>query len=107
MGLIFDSKLSFKPHIAYLKKCLKAMNLLHLVANMYWGADSTTLIRLYRSIIRSKLDYGCIVYGSARDTYIKSLDRVQNAALRVCLGAFRTTSILSLQCSSQTSNLCL
>jgi hypothetical protein len=35
LGLIFDSKLSFKPHIAYLKKkCLKAMNLLRVVANM-------------------------------------------------------------------------
>jgi hypothetical protein len=97
LGLIFDSKLSFKPHIAYLKKkCLKAMNLLRVVANTYWGADSTTLLRLYRSIMRSKLDYVCTVYRSARDYYIKSLDRVQNAALRVCLGAFRTTPISSL-----------
>jgi hypothetical protein len=71
LGLIFDSKLSFKSHIAYLKnKCLKAMNLLGVVANTDWGADSTTLLRLYRSIIRSKLDYRCIVYGSARDSYI-------------------------------------
>jgi hypothetical protein len=61
LGLIFDSKLSFKLHIAYLKKCLKAMNLLRVVANTGWGADSTTLLCLYRSIIRSKLDYGCIV----------------------------------------------
>jgi ribonuclease HI len=60
------------------------------------GSRQHYLLRLYRSIIRSKLDYGCIVYGSARDSYIKSLDRVQNAALRVCLGAFRTTPISSL-----------
>jgi len=29
-----------------------------------------TLLHLYRSLIRSKLDYGCIVYGSARGSYI-------------------------------------
>ena len=36
------------------------------------------------------------MYGSARDSYLQELDRVQNAALRVCLGAFRTTPIPSL-----------
>jgi hypothetical protein len=97
LGLVFDSKLSFKAHIDYLKKkCLKAMNLLRVVSSTDWGADSTTLLRLYRSLVRSKLDYGCVVYGSARDSYLQSLDRVQNAALRMCLGAFRTSPITSL-----------
>jgi ribonuclease HI len=97
LGLIFDSKLSFKSHIACVKKkCLRAMNLLRVVSHTDWGADSTTLLRLYHSLVRSKLDYGCIVYGSARDSHLQSLDRVQNAALRVCLGAFRTTPISSL-----------
>ncbi len=97
LGILFDSKLSFKAHIANLKKkCLKAMNLLRVVAHTDWGADSTTLLRLYRSLVRSKLDYGCIVYGSARKSYLETLDRVQNAALRICLGAFRTSPISSL-----------
>ena len=30
------------------------------------GADRKVLLRLYRGLIQSKLDYGCIVYGSAR-----------------------------------------
>jgi hypothetical protein len=78
LGIISDSKLTFKPHIANLeKKCLKAMNLLRVVAHTDWGADSTTLLRLYRSMMRSKLDYGCFVYGSARASYLESLDRVQ------------------------------
>jgi hypothetical protein len=97
LGLVFDSKLSFKAHIDYLKKkCLKAMNLLRVVSSTDWRADSTTLLRLYRSLVRSKLDYGCVVYGSVRDSYLQSLDRVQNAALRICLGAFRTSPITSL-----------
>jgi hypothetical protein len=96
LGIIFNSKLTFKPHIAILKKCLKAMNLLRVVAHTDWGADSMALLRLYRSVLISKLDYGCIVCGSARAYYLESLDRVQNAILRICLRAFRTTPVSSL-----------
>jgi len=97
LGLIFDSKLTFGPHIKYLKdKCVRAMNLLRVVAHTNWGADSETLLKLYRSHIRSKLDYGCIVYGSASPTHIKSLNPVQNTAIRICLGAFRTSPVSSL-----------
>ena len=72
------------------------MNLLRVVAHTDWAADSTSLLRLYHSLVRSKLDYGCVVYGSARDSYLETLVRVQNAALRLCLGAFRTSPISSL-----------
>ena len=97
LGLIFDRKLTFKAHIKSLKdRCLKTINLLRVVAHTDWGADSATLLRLYRALVRSKLDYGCIVYGSARESYLQPLDRVQNLALRICLGAFRTSPIPSL-----------
>ena len=59
LGVIFDRKLSFLPHIKYLKaKCLKALNLLKVLAHTSWGADRVTLLNLYRSLIRSKLDNG-------------------------------------------------
>ena len=63
LGILFDRKLSFIPHIKYLKaKCLKALNLLKVLSHTSWGADRTTLLKLYRSLVRSKLDYGCIIY---------------------------------------------
>jgi len=55
-----------------------------------------TLLHLYRSLIRSKLYYGAIVYGSARKSYLRMLDPIQNQALRLCLGAFRTSPATSL-----------
>ena len=65
LGLIFDRKLSFIPHIKYLKaKCLKALNLLKALSHTNWGEDRTVPLQLYQSLIRSKLDYGSIVYGS-------------------------------------------
>jgi len=97
LGVIFDKKLTFLPHIRHLKeKCTKALNLLRIIAHTTWGADQESLLHLYRSLIRSKLDYGCVVYGSARRSYIKMLDPIQNHALRLCLGAFRTSPSTSL-----------
>ena len=61
------------------------------------GRGCQTLLHLYRSIVRSKLDYASPVYGSARPSYLKMLDPVQNQGLRVALGAFRTSPVESLQ----------
>ena len=97
LGLIFDSKLSFIPHIKYLKdKCSKALNILRVLSHTDWGADREMLLRLYRSLVRSKLDYGSIVYGSARKSYLQMLDPIHNQGLRLALGAFRTTPVKSL-----------
>jgi hypothetical protein len=98
LGIIFDSKLTCKLHIASVKKkCLKAMNLVRVVAHTNWGADSTTLLRLYCSVVRSKLDYDYVIYGLAKASYLESHDWAQNAALHVCLGAFSTTPVFSLR----------
>jgi hypothetical protein len=61
LGLIFDSKLNFKAHIKYLRdRGTKALNLLKVLAHTDWGADCATLLKLYQSHVRSKLDYGCV-----------------------------------------------
>ena len=106
LGLIFDRKLSFIPHIKYLRaKCQRALDLLRVVSNTDWGADRTVLLRLYRAHVRSKLDYGCMVYGSARTSYLRMLDPIQNQGLRLCLGAFRTSPAVSLQVEANEHSL--
>ena len=101
LGFFLDKKLNFKSHIDYLRcKCLKTLNLLRVVSKRDWGADKETLLRLYRSLVRSKLDYGSFMYAGARLSYLKKLNVVQNQALRVCLGAFRTSPIPSLHVES-------
>ena len=97
LGLIFDQKLAFLPHILNLKlSCQKSLDILRVVGHTDWGADRSVLLRLYRALIRSKLDYGCIVYGSARKSYLEKLDTIHHQGLRICLGAFRTSPVKSL-----------
>jgi hypothetical protein len=91
LDLLFDSKLTFLPHIK--NKSLTVLNILKFVSSTDWVADSTVLLNLYRSLIRSILDYGCIVYGSARPSYIKLFHAVHHQGLRLSLGAFRTSPV--------------
>jgi len=75
---------------------MKALNLLRVVAYKYWGADCVNLLKLYCFHVHSNLYYGCVVYGSAWQSVLESLDRVQNAALRTCYGAFKTSLVAGL-----------
>ena len=51
---------------------------------------------LYRAIVRSTFDYGCIVYGTASNTNLRQLDSIHNSGLRLALGAFCTSPVSSL-----------
>ena len=97
LGLWWDSHLSFKKHISVLKtQCKEALNLILVVAHMKWGGDRDTLLMLYRKIVRSKLDYGCIVYGTASSANLRQLDSIHNAGLRLAFGAFCTSPVSSM-----------
>ena len=98
LGLLFDSKLTWKPHIFSIKnECLRRLNTMKMLAAKNWGADYYVLINTYKSVIRSKLDYGAIVYNSASLSTLKILDTIQSTSLRIALGAFHTSPITSLQ----------
>ena len=97
LGLIFDKKLHFNSHVCYLKKqCRKALNILRVLGHTDWCADYSTLLKLYRTIVRSKLDYGTAVYGSTKSYILKELDPIHHQGMRIALGAFRTSPVQSL-----------
>ncbi|GBN23770.1 hypothetical protein AVEN_104382-1 [Araneus ventricosus] len=97
LGIVFDTKLTFRSHIKHLKtKCIRTLNIMKVLSNTSWGAGKVSLMRIYRSLVRPKLDYGMPVYGSAAKSTSKMLDSVHHQGLRIATGAFRTTSIPSL-----------
>ena len=81
------------------------MNLLRVVANTDWGADKKVLLHLYKTIVRSKLDYGSTVYCSARESYLKTLDTIHHQGIRLALGAFRTSPSDSLLVEANETSL--
>ena len=97
LGLHFDSKLTWNEHISRIAAdCNKRLNLIKTVTALKWGADQATSLKIYKTIIRSKMDYGCIVYNSASITNLKKLDIVVQQALRLITGAFKSSPNESL-----------
>lgn len=97
LGVLMDDRLTYGDHFKMLReRCFKSLNILKTVARTSYGADRSTLLLLYRSLIRSKLDYACMVYDSACKSRKKGLDVIHHTAIRVATGAFRTSPISSL-----------
>ncbi|XP_049904182.1 uncharacterized protein LOC126392679 [Epinephelus moara] len=94
----FDKRITWKTHIEkVVGKCKKILNIIRCLKGRDWGAHRASLKTVYIGLIRSVLDYGCIVYESASKTMLKKLDSIQYQALRVCCGAKKTTPVSALQ----------
>ncbi len=97
LGMIFDDKLRWRDHIYQLKQsCTKRLNIIRRLAHTSFGADTTSLINLYKTTIQSKLDYGVTAYQNANQSLLRSLNTIQHTALRLASGAFRTTPSISI-----------
>ena len=97
LGMELDSRLTYRDHFKTLRtKCFKALNILKCVSRTSYGADRKTLLTLYRSLIRSKIDYASIVYDAACVSSKRPLDVIHHTALRIATGAFRTSPTASI-----------
>ena len=97
LGITLDSRLNFKQHIKEtVAKAKQSLNILKMVSAHKWGADKSTLLRLYWSLTRSIIDYGANIYAIGNKTTLKELNPVHNTALRLCTGAFRSSPVESL-----------
>ncbi|KAF4526424.1 hypothetical protein B566_EDAN009238 [Ephemera danica] len=69
---------------------------MRVVSGTNWGADRKVLLQLHKTLVRSIIDYGCPVYSSARESYLRTLDSIHSTGLRLATGAFRSTPTISL-----------
>lgn len=98
LGLIFDCRLTWKAHITDLvARCQQPLSVMRKVAGHDWGGDRASLRLLYFALDRSKIDYGCFLYGTACATNLGKLDRVQYAALHIITGNMKCTPTLTLE----------
>ena len=98
LGSYFDSHLTWNYRIRQLKiNTQKSINILKVVSWYTWGANQTSLLKLYNALCESKINYACQIYYSASKSTLRSLDIVHNQALRICTGGFRGEAIVLLQ----------
>lgn len=106
LGLQFDPKLTWKIHIQELiMECKKRLNVIKCLSNNNWGADKNLLLLTYKAIIRSKIDYGSLLYQSANKKELRKIESIHNKGLRICTGCFHTTPIGSILIEAQETSL--
>lgn len=98
--LTSDSKLTWKTILRFNKRMFTELKHHETLVQLKWGADREWVILLYKAVIRSKLEYGTIVFGTAKQTIIKSLDKIQCTTIRTAIGAHRPSPIGSMLCEA-------
>jgi hypothetical protein len=105
LGLWFDSKLLWKTHIkSVTNHCLKLKNLFLIMTKAKPGPSTQTLMILFKSLVRSKMDYGSIAYGSASRSNLQKLDIARRSILRVILRSRLSTPVETLYAESGTES---
>lgn len=98
LEFVFDSRLSWSQHIQYvLDKSKSKVNLLRSLSGQTWGADKVSLLRIYRTLIRSRLEYGSVVLHTASNSTMNRLVSVHNQCLRIITGCIRSTSTAAME----------
>ncbi|KAE9521635.1 hypothetical protein AGLY_017931 [Aphis glycines] len=81
------------------------LNVIRAISNRTWGANSIIIMRTYKSLVLSVIDYGSVIYGAAPEAILKSLDPIHNQGIRLSIGAFKTSPIPSILCEANTPPL--
>ena len=106
LGLTLDRRLTFTAHVADLKqRCSRRLNVIKCISGARWGADRRTLLHMYKTLIRSILDFNAFLLGNISQTLMTKLESIQNTALRTVVGALRTTPSVNLRIETNTPTL--
>ena len=65
---------------------MRAINIIKFLCGTWWGSNPTTLLILYKSYVRSILDYASFIYYPKLKKYREMLEKIQYAALRSAMG---------------------
>ena len=94
LGVKLDTRLTWKPQIKKMERGgLQKLALMRKLARTTWGADSSILTKIYTATVRPTMEYASTTRGTAAKTNKSRLDKVQNMALRVILGAMKSTTV--------------
>ena len=81
LGVTVDNRLSFKEHI--LTKINKAYSILGIVKRNFKHMDSYTFVKIYKTMVRSHLEYAVSVWSPSSKGAIDDLERVQRRATKM------------------------
>jgi hypothetical protein len=84
LGVTFDEQLSFNKQIENIKtKAIKRMNLIKILSSKHFKLKEKTLISIYKSLIRSIIEYNFFFTNTISLTNLNSLQVIQNKVIKI------------------------
>ncbi|GFW92715.1 RNA-directed DNA polymerase from mobile element jockey [Trichonephila clavipes] len=106
LGIIFDSNITWKNHINYLRqKGFKYLNAIKALSSPKIGTRSDPLLNIINATIRSIFDYGSQLFSFSSNSNRQKLEPIYNAALRLALGLPRNTPLDLLRAESMNGSI--
>lgn len=106
LGITFDSKVKIEPQLAQIQvKADKALNLLRYTCRVTWGMETNTALMIYKSYVRSILEYGLFVFYPRDYRGKEKWEKIQNKGLRIAMGYRNSTPINVMIAESEVDRL--
>jgi hypothetical protein len=84
LGITMDVKLLWKDHIAaVINNCVKIKNAFSIISKSSYVLSLKSLSTLFKSLVRRRIYYGLIIYGSARKSNLLKIDVAARPILRL------------------------
>ena len=101
LGITYDQKLNFNSHVeSAASKALKAIALTDFLGNSLQGISQEHRCLFYICGIHPILTYSSTVWWKGSRSHVNTLTPIQNRALRLITGGFRTTPTNALEVES-------
>ena len=94
LGPIFSSDCNWHAHIDYVKT--KAWSRINVMRKLKFQLDRKSLERIYFSFIRPLLEYASVVWNNCTQYGSNELEKIQNGAASIVMGAMKLASFHSL-----------
>ncbi|MFZ2538323.1 MAG: hypothetical protein WAX04_05435, partial [Oscillospiraceae bacterium] len=94
LGIYFNENFDWADHVHFI--CNKASQKLGLQRKYKRDLNRRVLIKLFHSMIRPVLDYGCCIYDNLTLNLINKLENINRRAAIICTGAIPRTETVKL-----------
>jgi hypothetical protein len=84
LGVVFDRRLNFEAQINHIRtKTSERISILKILSfDKFWSLNKILLIKLYKSLVRSVIEYSSTIIDSISPSFLKKLEAIQNNSLR-------------------------
>ena len=82
LGVFMSADCSFDHHISVISK--KCSSIAGWILRTFTSRDRTPMLTLFKSIVLSRLDFGCQLWSPHQGKHINSIEKVQRSFTKQC-----------------------